>query len=755
MKLTLPFTPKHLLITGIVSLNTVYLSGQHFLDRYISTGIVLTEIGNSSNQISNPTDLDVKPGTSEIWVCNRISSGGGSVVIFYNAGQPNQSVQYRKDSHSSHFMPRSSSLAFAENGEFATTQEIIATNSGTFMGPTLWSGDTSVYARVFQSAWVSGLPLGSHLSMIHQSPYSMGIAHDTAKVYWLFDGHNGDICKYDFVQGHGPGYDDHSDGIIWRFTDVNVTRSPNVPSHLVLDKSSKWLYYIDGGTNQLKRLNTLTGTIAGNLTVDPNAFEVLDGYYDVQGAVVEIIDTLPAKPSGIDLYEGRLIVSNYNTGEIYLYDITGAVPVLLGTIATGQPGIMGVKIAHDGKIWYVNYTQNKLVRIDVIPAVNDVELVSIQSPLTANSTPDYYSIKFTVCNASVAPSVLIRNSGTATLTSAVITYSIDSLAPVNFNWTGQLAPDSTAVVVLPGITLADGAHLLKVNALQPNGVNDENTANNFKRGSFRSQATVLPYPYNEPFNSTFTPAGWSYVNYNPNGKVSWSAVGGFGNSVGSVKMDNYSSTFNNSGQIDYLMMPAIDLTNAAGGTVLDFSVAYARFNSSTSDRLQIRVSTNCGASWTNVFDKSGVVLATVGTFVTGAFAPTAQQWRTETVNLSNYIGLNDVRFMFVFTSASGNNVFIDDINIHNTTGVQETAAGNAIKVYPNPGNGLFTIQTGTSAGMIQAVVYNLLGEAVHTFTANPDNGPVQFDLSAYPAGTYMLQVRRGDELFTERLQVIH
>ncbi|MCA6362970.1 MAG: T9SS type A sorting domain-containing protein [Bacteroidetes bacterium] len=745
-----------ILFAGILMFNASYLSGQHYIDRYLTSTPVLTEVGNSSNQINNPTDLDVKPGTNEIWVCNSVLSGG-SVVIFYDAGLPSQISQFRKDSHSSHFMPKSTSLAFAENGEFATTQDVLTTNSGAFMGPTLWSGDTSVYANVFQNPWMSGLPMGSHLSMLHQSPYSVGIAHDTAKVYWLLDAQNNTICKYDFVQGHGPGYDDHSDGIIWRYTDVTFTRKPNLPSHLVLDKSSGWLYYIDGGQNKLKRLNTNTGAIVGNLTPPPNAFEVLDGYYDVQGAVVELVDSMPSSPMGIDLYNGRLIVSNYNTGDIRVYDITGAVPVYLGVISTGQPGIAGVKIAHDGKIWFVNYLQDKLYRIDIPAAANDIQVLSIQSPRTTNSTPDYYSIGFNVCNATVAPAVFIRNAGTDTLTSAVISYSIDNQPAVSFNWSGSLGPDSVASVALPASTIADGAHLIRVVASQPNGLPDENPANDSKRGSFRSMGTTLSYPYAENFDTTYLPAGWHYVHYNPNSELHWSSAGGFGLSTGSVKMDNYSSVFNNSGQNDYLMMPAIDLSAApASGTSLEFSVAHARFNASATDRLQVKVSTDCGVTWFNVYNKAGATLATVNTFQSAAFTPSAQQWRTESINLTGYAGMSDVRFMFIFTSGSGNNIYIDDIRINNSTvNVEEPLAETGIQVMPNPGNGLFNLHTGNTADVVNVVIYNLLGETVYTVSATPANGNMQFDLSAFPAGTYMLKVRKGDAVYNKRIQLVH
>ena len=64
------------------------------------------------------------------------------------------------------------------------------------------------------------------------------------------------ICKYDFVDDHGPGYNDHSAGKVFRYTGVSVTRVPNVPSHLVVDKVNKWLYFTDGANKSLKRLKT-------------------------------------------------------------------------------------------------------------------------------------------------------------------------------------------------------------------------------------------------------------------------------------------------------------------------------------------------------------------------------------------------------------------------------------------------------------------------------------------------------------------
>ena len=70
--------------------------------------------------------------------------------------------------------------------------------SSTFMGPSFWSADTNIFATVFQNNWVDGRPLGSHLGML----------------YWVIDGHLGNICRYDLLEDHGPGYDDHGAGKI-------------------------------------------------------------------------------------------------------------------------------------------------------------------------------------------------------------------------------------------------------------------------------------------------------------------------------------------------------------------------------------------------------------------------------------------------------------------------------------------------------------------------------------------------------------
>lgn len=335
---------------------------QNELDKYTTSANTYTEIGTSMHGLSNPQDLDFVPGRpNECWVVNR-ESAGGSFVLFFNTGKPNQTHQFRRDSHNGHFMARTVAVAFGDNNNFATAQDIQTTNGpGTFfMGPALWTSDTSIFARENQD--VSGSLLGSHIDMLHQSPYGMGVAYDNANVYWYFDGHNGNICKYDFAAPHIVGGDDHSDGKVYRYTDVTVTRKPNVPSHMALDKQNNWLYIVDGGANRVIRMKTNSGNVGSDLT--PYA-EPLAEFKEVTGATTEVmVSSGLSSPCGIDYRNGRIIVSDFATGNIHVYDVSTTPATLVGTILTGGPGVMGVKITNENKIWYVNSTTKKLYRID-------------------------------------------------------------------------------------------------------------------------------------------------------------------------------------------------------------------------------------------------------------------------------------------------------------------------------------------------------------------------------------------------------
>ena len=308
--------------------------------------------------------------TSEVYA-SRLEPGGSN-VIFHSVGTTDQSSEYRKDSYSRHFMHTASSISFDNNGFFANTLECQDANdnpNGYFSGPTLWDSDLNIYAVMNQE---SGGLLGSHLDMIHQSPFSMGIEYaGMGNKYWVFDGYHSSIVLYDFALPHEIGGHDHSDGKVWRYDELPIQREVGVPSHLVLDSESGMLYIADTGNQRILKFNTNSG----NYAYDLNPYgESLEEYWMMENADWEVfIDQDLYKPSGIELFENRLIVSDHQNGDIIIYDIEQNPPQELSRIETGiENDIMGIKLDSNQILWYVAFSSNQLVRIDYDGLLGDV-----------------------------------------------------------------------------------------------------------------------------------------------------------------------------------------------------------------------------------------------------------------------------------------------------------------------------------------------------------------------------------------------
>ena len=355
----------------------------NYIDDYIGiTTPLLTVIGSAADGIDVPRDLDFHPvlTRNELWVILKSTeNSGGKTVKFTNAGQIGQTSLLQQDGNAWHFMSLPTGIAFSDNENFATSPGVYDANHGSgtpFTGPTLWSSDPLIYAQPSGGN-------GSHLDMLHQSPHAMGICHEVDNAFWVYDANENDIVRYDFVNDHGPGNSDHSDGIIRRFGGLGLMgeTTHHVPSHLILDKETNMLYIVDTGNDRVLRMDITSGTFLNNLSpYEPTA------EYSSWGNVTFNLfaDSGLTEPSGIDLIGNRLIVSDFATGDIIIYDKSTSTGVELGRIVTGTPGIMGVKIGPDGKIWYVNATTNEVIRIDGI----SVDVESVESEMTMNVYPN-------------------------------------------------------------------------------------------------------------------------------------------------------------------------------------------------------------------------------------------------------------------------------------------------------------------------------------------------------------------------------
>lgn len=124
---------------------------------------------------------------------------------------------------------------------------------------------------------------------------------------------------------------------------------------------------------------------------------------------------------------------------------------------------------------------------------------------------------------------------------------------------------------------------------------------------------------------------------------------------------------------------------------LSFYYAYAQQNSLNDDQFRVQVSSNCGASWSTVFARSGSTLSTLPGPLISAFTGTnGGEWQQVLVDMTPFAGSTNLYFKFEFTpdvNGVGNNFFIDDINLFSADVVNpgfEERALTSLRLSPNP-----------------------------------------------------------------------
>jgi hypothetical protein len=364
------------------------------------------------------------------------------------------------------------------------------------------------------------------------------------------------------------------------------------------------------------------------------------------------------------------------------------------------------------------------------------------------------------CATTFTPTITVKNFGTTTLTSCTLNYKVDAGTTMTAPWTGSLATGATATATLPAITAAAGGHTFTSWTSAPNGGLDFDAANDQQVKSFAIiSSTGSAAPLMEGFTATtFPPTGW-FIN-NVDGDGTWTrktGAGGFGTSTACSKIDFFSFA---AGTVDEFFAKNVDYSGTTTAT-LTFNVAYAQYSAAYTDQLDVEVSSNCGATWTNVYSKNAGTLATNGgAFVTTAFTPTAAQWRAETINLNAFAGQSNVMVKFVATSGYGNSAYIDDINLLNgAAGVADiNAAANNVTVYPNPISNNATVGFNlVESNNVSIEMVNALGQVVSTNnlgTLSAGEQSYLLDASKLNNGLYFVNIRVGNSTITKKVSII-
>lgn len=263
--------------------------------------------------------------------------------------------------------------------------------------------------------------------------------------------------------------------------------------------------------------------------------------------------------------------------------------------------------------------------------------------------------------------------------------------------------------------------------------------------------------YSEGFEGTAIPnTDWQVRNQAPGGNT-WTQVNTAAASGSKcVKLTNASVA---DGYVDELISPSIDISAISGSApTLTFKVAHAQETSSSADKLQVYVSTNCGLSWALRKTLTGPTLSTAGV-ISSSFTPTASQWALQSVNLTGYVTQSNLYIMFRFTSNGGNHVYLDDINLSGTTGLEDELSGTiGYNIFPNPlEENTMVSFTLVNRQRVELALYDVVGRHVKSvFGEELNAGEHHYAVpgnKSLPAGVYFATLTVGKQRFTKKLVV--
>ncbi|MBN8703334.1 MAG: T9SS type A sorting domain-containing protein [Bacteroidetes bacterium] len=266
--------------------------------------------------------------------------------------------------------------------------------------------------------------------------------------------------------------------------------------------------------------------------------------------------------------------------------------------------------------------------------------------------------------------------------------------------------------------------------------------------------TSVSYPFSESFetvNSLYGPQ--------------W-----FANSMDTVNAWQITNTASYSGSVSVMLSNANNpmetrdelysrIINLSGASSLSFNFkyAFARKDTSNKDQLQVYIGNNC-AGWIQRLSLVGAALETAP-IQSGSFMPTnSSQWMQANITIPLAYYTSTFRIKFVFSSKGGNNFYLDDISIGNSTGVQNLQEViTDIKLFPNPSEDNVSVSfdliepkelsfsvVDVSGRIIFEREKQFFSIGAHVFS---------FDLNTVSSGVYFLKVVDGKQSIARPLVV--
>lgn len=375
------------------------------------------------------------------------------------------------------------------------------------------------------------------------------------------------------------------------------------------------------------------------------------------------------------------------------------------------------------------------------PLSNDISI-------EINNEPSDFNL---VCNPGpVTVSAVFQNLGVDPESNFDVSYQLNSEPAVTETFTATLNPGEQATYnfITPLVIPNSGSYTLTV-SIDLSG--DENPNNDTDEISFYAAIEGEQPDYVEAFDvNGMPPPGWNIIN--PDNSITWqqrTVSGSDGASTLTAYIDN--NSYNGSGEEDSLETLFIDLTSASSASFA-FDLAKAQYATSYSDALRVDISTDCGNTFTEIYYKEGLDLATVSGYINSSWQPTTpSHWRTETIDLAAYLGQN-VQFRIVNINGYGNSTFIDNVSVVETLGVDDNL-NSSFHLYPNPAKNEVFLSWKQVESNVAITLFNSLGQRLQQLPEASLAGKTssRLDVSGYATGIYFITIKAGNHVETKKL----
>ena len=319
---------------------------------------------------------------------------------------------------------------------------------------------------------------------------------------------------------------------------------------------------------------------------------------------------------------------------------------------------------------------------------NDASLSALIAPATS----------FITCDPTTPLTITVRNAGLNNLTSVIITVKNNGVTVQTFIPAGlNLATGATQNFTLNPIALSIGLNIIDVCTSLPNGVADTGPGNDCK-STIAQRVTSSALPLVEGFeDAAFPPAGW--LRNNLDGGLTWerNTTGQMHGGIAGAFVNHFS--YATDVAVDDLITPPFTI-GTADSLWVSFWGSYKGYPNVSSDEFQLAVSTNCGNSFTTVFNVTDISeFAVPPVTTTVSYTPSSiNQWVKKSFDLTSLIPTGNVQVRFRAVNRFANNFYLDDINIDKKI-FQNNDAG--VLSIDNPGS-----RTCVNAGAPVAVIKN-------------------------------------------------